>query len=142
MVARIATIDAVVTVGIIKLAEIFVSLYQRLCILVRVLRMNIVIGCAVAEEQSSMELLSTHNGAHIIAIRVLLRCAHVTFSIDRVVEAPACGRRNCHTRTEHATSLAHAHEGVEATVAPSPYSYAVLVDETQRTELEPRHNLL
>ena len=68
MVARIATIDAVVTVGIINLAEIFVSLYQRLCILVRVLRMHIVVGGAVTEEQRSMELLSTNNGVHIIAI--------------------------------------------------------------------------
>lgn len=59
MVACVASVDAVVAVGIVDFAEVLVSLYKSLRVLVCVLRMYVVIGCAVADEQRTVQLSRT-----------------------------------------------------------------------------------
>ena len=52
VVACVATIDSVVTVGVEQFAEILVCLNQSFRIFVHVLRMNVVVGCSMTEKQS------------------------------------------------------------------------------------------
>ena len=56
MVAGVASEDAVIAVGIEKFAEVLVCLNERLRVFVGVLRMNIVVGCAVADEECAVKL--------------------------------------------------------------------------------------
>ena len=136
MVAGVASEDAVIAVGIEEFAEVLVCLNERLRVFVGVLRMNIVVGCAVADEECAVKLRGTLNGIGGVTVRILLRCAHVALCIYRVVILPVGRRSYCHAGTEDATTLAHTHQSVEATVAPSPDADAVLVDVRQRTNIE------
>ena len=117
-----------VAVGVDVHAEVFVGLYQSLCIFKRILRMNVVVGQSVAEQQRTMQLVGTGDGVVIIACGVLLWSLHETFCIDGVVVAPA-GRR-CHGNAglEDGASLAHAHQRTETAVAPSPDANVVGID--------------
>ena len=60
MVAGVATIDAVIAVGINVLLEVLVRLHKCLGILEDILRMDVVVGQAVAEQQTSVEVLGAY----------------------------------------------------------------------------------
>lgn len=71
MVACVASVDAVVAVGVVDFAEVLVSLYESLRVLVCVLRMHIVVGSAVAYEQRTVQLGRTPYRVGGIAVGVL-----------------------------------------------------------------------
>ena len=54
MMACIATIDAVVAIGIYQLAKVFISLYQCLGIFCRIAEVDIVIGHSMTQQQGAM----------------------------------------------------------------------------------------
>ena len=82
MVAGVAPIDAVVAVGVDIHAEILIGLHQCFGILKSVLRMHIVVGQSVTEQQSAVQFAGSGYGAVIVARGVLLRRAHETLCID------------------------------------------------------------
>ena len=125
-----------VAIGVPYLLEILVGLNQSLGILVGVLRMHIVVGHAMADEQRSMLLVGTLDRVHLVSLLVLLRGAHVTLGVYRVVEAIAGRRSHSHASLEHRATLAHAHQGVETTIAPAPDADVVLVYVWQRAHIE------
>ena len=67
-----------------------------------------------------MEVLGAYQRIERIARGVLLRRSHEALGIDAIVEAPVGGRSDRHASLEDRTALAHAHQGAEATIAPSP----------------------
>ena len=108
-----------------------------------ILEMNVIVGKSVADEQRSMELCGTGYWVYLVISRlVLLRSAHVTLGIDRVVVAPTSWRSNSHSSAEHRTTFAHAHKSIPASIAPSPHSDAVLIDVGLLAEPQCRLNLV
>ncbi len=128
MVAGVAAVDAVVAVGIGQLAEVLVSLHEGFGVFLRIAEMHVVVGKAVNEQQLAAELCGTADGTDIVACAVLAGGAHEALGVDGVVVAPAGGSRHSHTCGKDGTPLAHAHQGVEAAVAPAPDGDAVLVN--------------
>ena len=88
MIACIATIYAVVTIGIRELVEILVGLYESLGIFRYMTEMHVVVSKAVADEQSSLKVLCTRDRRLIITFLILLRSAHIAFGIYGVVVTP------------------------------------------------------
>ena len=86
--ARVATIDAMITVGIYQLTEVLVGLHQCLGIFRRITIVDVIIGSAVTQQQGTMQLGDTGNGVVLVARGILLRCTHETLRIDGIVEAP------------------------------------------------------
>ena len=90
--------------------------------------MNVVVGQTMADEQRTMQVVGTGDGVNlVVAAGILLRCTHVTLGIDGVVITPAGRRRDGHTGTEHRATLGHRHEGVPATIAPTPDADTILI---------------
>ena len=90
----------------------------------------------MADEQGAIELRGTADRTVVVARGVLLRRAHVTLGVDRVIETVARRRSDSHTGLEDGTALTHAHQRVETAVAPAPDADVVLVDIRQRAEVE------
>ena len=66
VVARVATVDAVVTVGVNVHLEVFVGLHKRFSVLKYVLRMNIVVGKTVAQQQRAVQLAGTFHRVNVV----------------------------------------------------------------------------
>ena len=79
--ACVASVYAVVAVGIYKLTEILVGLHESLAILECVLRVDIVIGKSMAYQQLAVQLLSACYGAFAVSVGILLWCAHETLGV-------------------------------------------------------------
>src|SRR3712207_4745029 len=127
MVARIAARNAMIAAGVVDLLEVFVGLNKGFGILKGVLRMHVIVACAVANEQCTLQTGGTFYRVYGISVGVFLGCLHVTLGIYRVVMLPIGGRSHGHTGPEHAPSLAHTHQCVEPTEAPAPDANAVFV---------------
>ena len=128
VVAGISAVDAVVAVGVGELAEVLVGLNECLGILRRIAEVDVVVRKAVDEKQLAAELVGTADGTDVVARSVLVRCPHKALGVDAVVVAPAGGSGYGNACSKDGTSLAHAHQGVEASVAPAPDGDAVLID--------------
>ena len=90
---------------------------------------DVVVGKTMADEEGTMQFRCTCYRVHLVISRgILLGCAHEALGIYSVVIAPASGRRDGYSSLEHGATLRHRHQGVPSTIAPSPYTDAVLVD--------------
>ena len=78
-----------------------------------------------------MQLGSAIDGVDIVA-RIFFGRAHIALSIDGVVIFPIRRSGYCDTGFENRAPLAHSHQRVEATKAPSPDADATSVDVRQR----------
>ena len=77
-----------VAVGVGELAEVFVGMHEGFGVLCHIAVVHVVVGRTVDDEQAAAQVLGTGDGAAIIALGVLLRCAHETLGVNRVVVAP------------------------------------------------------
>ena len=126
----VSSIYTMVSVGIEILLEILVGLHQGLCIFHRVLRVDVIVGQSVTNEQGTMEFVCALNGVGIIAGSVFFWRAHIAFRVDGVVVSPVGWWRNSYSCLEDRASFAHAHQRVEASEAPPPNAYPVFIDIT------------
>ena len=62
MVTRVATIDAMVAIGVVVHVELLVGLYQCFRVLHTVAYVYIVVGHAVHEEEATVEVVSAGDG--------------------------------------------------------------------------------
>ena len=88
VVSRVATIYAVIAVGIYQLAEILVSLYQRFSIFGCIAEMYVVVSLSVTEQQGTMQIVYTADGTVVITCSILLWRTHIALGINRIVIAP------------------------------------------------------
>ena len=142
MVAGIATRNAVIAVRVPQGLEVLGCLNQRLSIFEGILRMHIVICQSVTDKQRTMLLLYSLDRIHLVTLFVLLRSTHVALCINRIIEAVAGRRSHSHTCLEHRTALAHTHQRIETTIAPTPNADIILVYIRQRTHVESCFNLI
>ena len=104
--------------------------------------MHIVICQSVTDKQRTMLLLYSLDRIHLVTLFVLLRSTHVALCINRIIEAVAGRRSHSHTCLEHRTALAHTHQRIETTIAPTPNADIILVYIRQRTHVESCFNLI
>ena len=88
VVTGVATIDAVVAIGIYQLAEVLVSLHQCLGIFRSVTEMHVIVSTAVTEQESTLQLPYPTYRVLVVAAGILLRGTHKPLRIDSVVETP------------------------------------------------------
>ena len=67
VVARVASVDAVIAVCVGQFAEVFICLNEGFGVLCRIAEMDIIVGHAVNEEQLAAKLRCTADGANIVA---------------------------------------------------------------------------
>ena len=92
VVASVATIDAVVAVGVDVHAEILVSLDQSLRVFISVLWMHVVVGKAMTDKEAAAETCRSLDRVGVVTSRVLLRSTHIALCVYGVVETPVCWR--------------------------------------------------
>ncbi len=139
----VATVDAVVTVGVELHLEGLIQLYQLLGIFGAVLEVDVVVGHAMHEQEAAMQLLSAaEGGGEAVVLAILLGRAHEAFAVDGVVVAPVGDGSHGHTGAEHGTPFAHAHQRHVATEAPAPDADALLIHVALLTEPECRLHLV
>ena len=131
-----------IAIGVEIHLEILIGLHEGLGIFVGVLRMHVVVGHTVTEQQGTMKEVGTRDGVEGISFGILLRRAHVALCIDGVVETIARGRSHGHTSAEHLSTFAHAHQRAIAAIAPTPDADAVFVDVGLLAEPEGRLHLV
>ena len=88
VVARVATIDAVVAVGIQLLTEVLVGLDQCLAVFGGIAIVDIVVCQAVNNHQVALQAVDARQGIVVVTSGVLLRGTHETLAIDGVVVTP------------------------------------------------------
>ena len=85
----VATVDAVVAVGVDCHVELFVGLDKAFCQLVGVLYVYVVVCSTVAEKEVAFELADVvHGGIGVVAGSILCGRAHVAFGVNGIVVAP------------------------------------------------------
>ena len=126
--AGVAALDEVVAVGIDELHEGDVGLHEGFGELGGIAVVHVVIGCAVADEEGTVELLGARHRVAVVAGGVFLGRAHIALGIDSVVVAVVGDGCHGHAGSEDAAALGHGHQRVEAAVAPAPDADAVLID--------------
>ena len=136
MQAGVAAKYAVVAVGVYLLTEHLALLHIGFAHLGKIAEVHIVVGRAMNEQQVAAQVSRTLYGVDSITRWVLLRGTHVTFGVHRVVVFPVAWSGHSHTGTEHLAAFAHRHQRVEATKAPAPDGYAVLVNIRQRAKVK------
>ena len=137
MIAGVAAIDAVVAIGVDKLAEVLVGVDECCDVLGGVLIVHVVISQSMTEQQGTMQLVGAGNGADIIiTICIFIGRTHEALGVDGIVEAPTGGRRNGDAAAEHGPSFAHSHQRVPAAVAPAPDGDVLFVDVALLTQPE------
>ena len=95
--ANVATIDAVVHVGIHHHIKLIALRMQFGNILHRIDNVHIIVGTTPHDEQFSLQAVGMFQGRAIaVAVGIFLRSAHKALSIDGVVESPRSDRSNCH----------------------------------------------
>ena len=128
VVSGVATVDAMVAIGVGQFTEILVGLNECFCVFRRIAEVNVVVGKTMNKQQFAAEFRCTANGTHVVAISILARSTHEALGVDAVVVAPTGGSRHSNSCCEDRTPFAHAHQGVEAAIAPAPNGDAVLVN--------------
>ena len=127
--------DAVIAVRIELHIELLVGLHEGFCHFGAVAVVHIVVGGAVDEEEFAVELCSTRHGVHGVVVAILLRGAHIAFSIDGVIVLPVGGGSDSHAAAEERTTIGHGHERIETTEAPAPERDSIGIDVGKRGEV-------
>ena len=121
MATGITAVDGVVAVGVNLHVELLAGLHEGFGVLGGIAEVDVVVGHAVDEQQTPLQLRGAQQGrCLVVAAAVLLRRPHETLGIDAVVEPPVGGRGDSDAGTEGYGGLAHGHEGHVASVAPAP----------------------
>ena len=105
MIPRVATVNAMIAVGVDKFLEVLICLNHSLTILESVLWMNIIVSKTMNEKECSMQVANPILWGYVITCAILLWGSHISLCVDRVIEAPVGWRCDCHTATEYRSAL-------------------------------------
>ena len=120
MVARIATIDAVVSVGVNLHFKLLVDLYEGFAHFRDISEMHVVVSSAMNEKQTARKIGRTLHRIDGISRSVFIGRAHIALRIDGVVILPVAWCCNGHSGLKDRAALRHGHQRIESAEAPSP----------------------
>ena len=127
MIAISRTADPVRLPWIRHKPKLLRGINQRLNHLNAVLKVDIVVACAVNQQQRSMQFSSRLGyGRFVITFAVVLRQSEIALCVRRIVIVPIADGRDGNSSFEH-LGVRHRVQSHEAAIAPSPDRNVVVI---------------